>query len=232
MAASHGGFSFWLRQQTSSLQLCQPEPSMPKISRTTISQASAAAGDLPSHFLCAHERNASKLGQRAHGNISYQVLIYPDRKQVFLRIVANAGSGSFSDEPVPVNKLQQYISHRDMAKPIRASTIQPAIAGKSSCNAGFIAAALVAEGLLTRDPSKRHDLLDADVWESWSGEQLTTEGNLPEVQVAVSASAQSSEPASNADEGASTTVAEEDSTATAEPDAGRPRRKAKGKREA
>ncbi len=205
---------------------------MPKISRSTISQAGAAAGDLPSHFLCAHERNASKLGQRAHGDISYQVLICPNRQQVFLRIVANAGSGSFSDEPVSVKKLQQYISHRDTSKPIRASTIQPAITGKSSCNAGFIAAALVAEGLLTRDANKRHDLLDAGAWASWSGEQLSTEGDLPEVQIAVTSSMQNAEQVSDADAGASTTAAEDDSTASAEPNADRPRRKAKGKREA
>lgn len=205
---------------------------MPKISRTTISQANATADDLPSHFLCAYERNASKLGQRAHGDISYQILLCPDRKQVFLRIVANAGSGSFSDEPVSVKKLQQYISHRDTSKPIRASTIQPAITGKSSCNAGFIAAALVAEGLLTRDASKRHDLLDTGAWESWSGEQLSAEGDLPEVQVAVTSSMQGTEQASDAEAEASITAAEDDSTASAEPDAERPRRKAKGRREA
>lgn len=138
---------------------------------------------LPDHFLCVRQAEAAKLGLRAHGNISYQVLLDPERQRVFLRVVANSGSGSFSDEPVHVEKLARAVANRDQSKPLRGSELQAAIVGRSVCNAGFIAAVLVTEGLLGRDPVKRFDLLDLERWQTWTTAQLTTEGELTEVRL-------------------------------------------------
>lgn len=139
--------------------------------------------DLPEHFLCVRQAEASKLGLRAHGNIIYQTLLDPDRSRVFLRVIANSGSGSFSDEPVHVDKLAQAVANRDPNKPLRGSELQTAIVGKSVCNAGFMAAVLVAEGLLGRDAAKRFDLLDLERWQTWTAEQLATPGQLAEVRL-------------------------------------------------
>lgn len=139
---------------------------------------------LPDFFLLVREAPATKLGLRAHGNITYQVLLDPDRQRVFLRVVANSGSGSFSDEPVHLEKLARAVANRDPSKPLRGSELQSAIVGKSVCNAGFMAAVLVAEGLLGRDPAKRFDLLDLERWKAWSTDQLATTGQLTEVRLA------------------------------------------------
>lgn len=139
--------------------------------------------DLPEFFLRVRQAEASKLGLRAHGNIVYQTLIDPDRQRVFLRVVANSGSGSFSDEPVHVDKLAEAVGSRDITKPLRGSVLQGAIVGKSVCNAGFFAAVLVAEGLLGRDAAKRFDLLDLERWQAWTAEQLACEGELTEVRL-------------------------------------------------
>lgn len=137
--------------------------------------------DLPEHFLLVRQAPAGKLGLRAHGNITYQVLLDPKRTRVFLRVVANSGSGSFSDEPVLVNKLAEAVASHDPGKPLRGSALASAIIGKSVCNVGFFAAVLVAERLLGRDPSKRFDLLDLERWQAWTAEQLATPGELDEV---------------------------------------------------
>ncbi len=139
--------------------------------------------DLPEHFLLVRQANAGKLGLRAHGHIVYQTLLDPERRRVFLRVVTNSGSGSFSDEPVHVDKLARAVASRDPNKPLRGSALQGAIVGKSVCNAGFIAAALVAEGLLGRDPAKRFDLLDLERWQTWTAEQLATPGELAQVRL-------------------------------------------------
>lgn len=144
---------------------------------------SVLPADLPEHFLLVRQANAGKLGLRADGHIVYQTLLDPERCRVFLRVVTNSGSGSFSDEPVHVDKLAQAVASRDPAKPLRGSALQGAIVGKSACNAGFFAAVLVAEGLLGRDPAKRFDLMDLERWQTWAAEQLATPGELAEVRL-------------------------------------------------
>jgi len=141
------------------------------------------AADLPEHFLLVRQAEATKLGLRAHGAITYQTLLDPDRRHVYLRIVANSGSGSFSDEPVRIDKLAEAVASRDPGKPLRGAVLQPAITGKSVCNAGFVAAALVSEGLLGRDPAKRFDLHDLECWQTWTATQLAAAGTLEEVHL-------------------------------------------------
>lgn len=160
---------------------------MTKSAKTPVRPAfqtrTALPADLPEHFLLVRQANAGKLGLRAHGHIVYQTLLDPERRRVFLRVVTNSGSGSFSDEPVHVDKLAQAVASRDPAKPLRGSALQGAIVGKSVCNAGFFAAVLVAEGLLGRDPAKRFDLLDLERWQTWTAAQLATQGELAQVRL-------------------------------------------------
>jgi hypothetical protein len=151
--------------------------------RPAFQTRTALPANLPEHFLLVRQANAGKLGLRAHGHIVYQTLLDPERRRVFLRVVTNSGSGSFSDEPVHVDKLAQAVASRDLAKPLRGSALQGAIVGKSVCNAGFFAAVLVAESLLGRDPAKRFDLLDLERWQTWTAEQLATPGELTQVRL-------------------------------------------------
>jgi hypothetical protein len=156
---------------------------MSKIKRIHTTQSLVASLDFPENFLLLRERQTSKLGQRAHGQITYQVLLDPSRSRVFLRIIANEGSGSFSNKPVPVQGLQACVAQRDRLQLLRSGILKPAIQGRSACNAGFIAAALVEEGLLERDPEKRHNLHDVGLWSSWTQEQLATPGELTEIRL-------------------------------------------------
>lgn len=141
------------------------------------------AADLPEHFLLVRQAEAAKLGLRAHGAITYQTLMDPERRHVYLRVVANSGSGSFSDEPVRVDKLAEAVAGRDPGKPLRGSVLQSVITGKSACNSGFFAAALVSEGLLGRDPAKRFDLHDLECWQTWTAKQLAAAGTLEEIRL-------------------------------------------------
>lgn len=143
----------------------------------------ALPATLPQSFLLLRQGQAHKLGQRAHGALGYQVLLDPERTTVYLRVVTNSGSGSFSDEPVGVQKLAQAVATRDQRSPLRGSVLQSAIVGKSVCNSGFMAAVLVAEGLLGRKQDKRFDLEDLGQWDAWTATQLSVQGELPVVRL-------------------------------------------------
>ena len=137
----------------------------------------------PETYFLVSERIADKLGQRAHGGLTFQVLTDKARSQLWVRVTANAGSGSFSDQPVSIDKLRRCVTDRETTKALRASALQPAIQARSACNAGFTAAALVNLGLLGKDPDKRHDLIDRGLWDSWSAEQLRADCDLVEVKL-------------------------------------------------
>ena len=137
----------------------------------------------PETYFLVSERNADKLGQRAHGGLTFQVLTDKARSQLWVRVTANAGSGSFSDQPVSIEKLRRCVTDRETTKALRASALQPAIQARSACNAGFTAAALVNLGLLGKDPDKRHDLIDRGLWDSWTAEQLRADRDLVEVKL-------------------------------------------------
>lgn len=137
----------------------------------------------PTQFLLLREAQAAKLGQYANGAITYQVLRVPDGDALYLRVSANAGGGYFSREAVPVEAVRLCLAGRDAAEPLRAAALRSAYVGRSNNNAGFLAALLVAEGLLTRDPDAPHLLMDAGRWDAWEAEQRALAGDGTLVRV-------------------------------------------------
>ncbi len=124
------------------------------------------------------EARAPKLSLRSTGSLTYQVLTDEDRSGVWLRIAVNHEGGCFSDEAVPLAAIRDCL--RDLAPDAapQALTFKPAFVGRSTCNGGFLAAVLLAEGLLGRDPTRPQRLLDAGRWSDWAEQQLDTPGEL------------------------------------------------------
>lgn len=136
----------------------------------------------PAQYLRIREASAPKLGKRAHGQLRYQVLADVAREAVHLRVTGNDGGGYFSSEAVPLPKIRHCLSGLDR-RPLRSSEFRAAFTGRSTNNPGFLAAVLVAEGLLTRDLDDPLRLVDAGAWESWQRQQLNAEGEWPVVRI-------------------------------------------------
>ena len=100
---------------------------------------------------------AAKLSPRGGGELTYQ--IGRMENTVLLRISGNDSSGRFSKEWVPAQAIRRSISQL----PRGASSFKGAVAlrtawkGQSSCNSGFGAAIMRAEGVFAsdEDPKKK-----------------------------------------------------------------------------
>ena len=115
---------------------------------------------------------APKLSPRGDGQLTYQVGRMEDT--VLLRISGNESSGRFSKEWVTVDAIRQSL--KQLPKGVKsfkgAMALKSAWKGRSSCNSGFGAAILKAEGVFVadEDPKKKGMLQLAsdealDAWE-------------------------------------------------------------------
>ncbi len=115
---------------------------------------------------------ASKLSPRGDGQLTFQVGRMDET--VLLRISGNESSGRFSKEWVTADAIRQSLAQLPKgAKSFKgALALKTAWKGRSSCNSGFGAAILKAEGVFAadEDPKKKGMLTlsapDAlDAWE-------------------------------------------------------------------
>lgn len=119
---------------------------------------------------------ARKVGQRSTSMVRYDVTSDADRTKVFIRITSNDGGGYFSKEMIDIDKADECVtSHRD-GSPFPSKTLAPAFAGKSSNNAGFLAAVLRAEHLLDAAPGSDFQHVVSGDWSDWKFDALKLEG--------------------------------------------------------
>lgn len=89
--------------------------------------------------------------------LSYQIVSVANgtgKSEIQLRVCANTGSGFFSDEPVPLNDIQQAIDKVPSGKPLTSFSLSQVYPGKSANSPGFLFAALVHEGLVHASKEK------------------------------------------------------------------------------
>ena len=127
---------------------------------------------------------APKLGKHANGGIGYQIATGSDRQEPMIHIVANDGGGYFSKEAVCLSRVEACLVQHPQGEPFSSKLFQGSFAGRSSNNAGFLAAILRAEGLLApaSDTEGRH-LISGD-WTAWKAALLAEPGqaiNTPPV---------------------------------------------------
>jgi len=127
-----------------------------------------------------HQASCQKLSGRAQGQLNYQIAYSDTVNQLFLRIVANSSGGYFSKEWVPVETI---VSSLDAVirsgVPFTAPKLIPAFVSKSQNNAGFMAAVLLAEGVLEKVADKQHLLkLTTEGFSNWTDKWLENGTNL------------------------------------------------------
>ena len=148
---------------------------------TVAPAASAAAPAVLERALLVREGEAPKLSNRGRGLLTYQVLLDEARQHAYLRVSSNGTGGYFSREPVPISAIRRCLAAVQPDKPLSGPAFKAAFANKSNNNSGFLAAAMLAEGLLTRDPDQPNLLANPNRLDAWEAEVLSTGGTLATV---------------------------------------------------
>jgi hypothetical protein len=128
-----------------------------------------ATGEATVRVLRAGE--APKLSGRSPGAIGYEVGEDAATGEAKLRLTRNDGGGTFSKEWVSLVRIAETVAEPDKAgRSFHATRLRPAFNGRSTNNAPFLAAALVAEGLLAKsdEEGRKVMLRVARAPEAWS----------------------------------------------------------------
>lgn len=119
---------------------------------------------------------ARKVGQRSTGAIRYDIVSDSERTKVFIRITGNDGGGYFSRELVDFDKAIDNVASYKNGNPFPSKVFASAFFGKSSNNAGFLAAVLRGEQLLDAAPGSDFQHVISGEWANWKATALLLEG--------------------------------------------------------
>lgn len=122
----------------------------------------------PAELDIVRDEQVPKLSERASGKISYQIGHTPDMQETFIALTGNEGGGYFSGEWVPLSKVMDKLAELSAQEPFPAVALKTVFAGKSANNASFLAAALVAEGVLAKDEEKAFKLKLKPGFQNWA----------------------------------------------------------------
>ena len=119
-------------------------------------------------LIAVKEAQASKLSSSAEGKITYQLALSTDRKHVLIALLDSGSQGYFSREWINTDAILEILEGLcQRAEAFPSKVLLSAFVGRSSNNAPFLAAALLAEKLLGRDgklESKLRGMGDASSW--------------------------------------------------------------------
>lgn len=153
-----------------------------KATKTTTEDAQATNEEVTKvPYWLLKDAKCKKLGKQSEGGIKYQLLASDDRAHLHIRITQNEGGGYYSKEIVNFSQVEECLSNCDPEKPFPSKALKEAFTGRSSNNAGFLAAILREEGLLdaAKDPESQH-MLSADI-AAWKQAALSPQGTKIEI---------------------------------------------------
>ena len=128
-------------------------------------------------LLVVKEGHASKLSFGAEGKISYQLALSIDKKQIFIALVDSGSQGYFSREWINTEAILEILKGLGQrAEAFPSKVLLPVFVGRSSNNAPFLAAALLAEKLLGRDGKHETKLRVTGDGATWRKAVLTLKG--------------------------------------------------------
>ena len=143
---------------------------------TAINEAPAASSP---QYITLKSSTTPKLGKHAEGTISYKVACDTGRTALFLAITDNSSGGYFSREYAPVARIEEQLAKLDQSG-FPSKLLKAAFTGRSSNNAGFLAAILHAEGLLSRAADSETKHACTGDWTKWKASVLALEGTQEE----------------------------------------------------
>jgi hypothetical protein len=157
---------------------------MYELDTTSIGSASAETTRVtapPAGFLLK-TANAMKLGKHAEGGIRYQILTDSERQKLMFKIVGNQGGGYFSKEILAFSDVAACLAQHPQDQPFPSKLLQAVFTGRSSNNAGFLAAILRAEGLLALAPDTEGRHVISGDWADWKASTLAEPGEPIDVE--------------------------------------------------
>lgn len=118
--------------------------------------------------------SASKLSPKSTDELTYQIGIHAETQQLHLRIASNGTGGYFSDEWIPVETVEKYFDQTFNKETAFSSTrLRSAfLQGKSANNAGFLAAILRKEKLLSPHEKNCFQHLLTGDFDKWKNQLL------------------------------------------------------------
>jgi len=117
---------------------------------------------------------AAKLGLRAKGGITYQLLADAEGQELYLTVIANEGGGYWSRELIPFTNIINCLSlYAEANLPFPSLLLRHVFVGRSSNNAPFLIAALRDLGLLQAAPGKPFQHQVAGDWSEWKSYWLS-----------------------------------------------------------
>ncbi|MBF4557151.1 hypothetical protein H7698_13790 [Pseudomonas sp. p50] len=135
-------------------------------------------------LLVVKEGLAPKLSSNAEGKITYQLALSNDKKQIFIALVDSGSQGYFSREWINTDSILVILEGLGQrAEAFPSKVLQPVFVGRSSNNAPFLAAALLAEKLLGRDGKHETKLRVTDDGATWRKGVLTLKGKSIRVRL-------------------------------------------------
>jgi hypothetical protein len=143
---------------------------------TATNEAPVASGP---QYIMLKSVTTPKLGKHADGTISYRAACDMGRTALFLAITDNSSGGYFSREYVPIVRIEELLAKLDQSG-FPSKVLKLAFTDKSSNNAGFLAAILHAEGLLSRDADSETKHVCTGNWAQWKTSSLALEGTQSE----------------------------------------------------
>ncbi|NYH22467.1 hypothetical protein [Paraburkholderia bryophila] len=139
-----------------------------------------------SNLLLLRSASARKVGTRSTGSIQYVLLCDSAHESLYIRIACNEGGGYFSKEIVPFTRAKECVSGFSPDRAIPSKVFAPAFIGRSSNNAGFLAAILRAEELLAAAPGTDFQHVVTGDWNEWEATALKLDGTpIPAVEAPI-----------------------------------------------
>lgn len=161
------------------------KPSFTKKSPPAQRSPAENAGVSPSvtqSFCLLKSGTAKKIAKQADGGIGYQILTDIERRDLYVRITSNDG-GYFSRELVGVEKISNCLSHLGKSVSFPTKLLRSVFVGKSTCNAGFLLALLIAEGLIGSALETETQYVVVGDFAAWQKSMLAEPGEPIEIDM-------------------------------------------------
>lgn len=136
-------------------------------------------------YLSLKSASVDKMSDRSTGKIHYRVLTDSNHQSLFFILTGNDDGGHFSPEMIPFERVEQCLLGLEPNTAIFSKVFANAFVSRSANNAGFLAAILRAEHLISPkvDAVRKHSVLPG--WEGWKESLLAEAGEVYELANAV-----------------------------------------------
>lgn len=129
------------------------------------------------NLILVKEGQATKLSSGAEGKITYKLALSADKNHVFIALIDSGSQGYFSREWVKADSVLKILENlRQRAEAFPSKVFLPVFVGRSSNNAPFLAAVLLAEKLLCRDGKHESKLRVVENLADWKKATLGLKG--------------------------------------------------------